>query len=72
MLSIHPLNINDEIINSEKSVKRRGINVDNKQILTTFFFLFCYKYMYTLHHQKNKNKKLDVRQAPRYVKGAWD
>ena len=29
---------------------------------------FFYKYIYTLHHQKNKNKKLDVCQAPRYVK----
>ena len=25
--------------------------------------------MYTLH---NQNKKLDVCQAPRYLKGAWD
>ena len=31
-------------------------------------FLF-YKYMYTLHHQKNQ-KKLDIRQVPRYIKGA--
>ena len=28
--------------------------------------------MYTLHHQKIKSKKLDVRQAPSYVNGAWD
>ena len=30
--------------------------------------------MYTLHHQKKKNKKqkLDVCQAQRYAKGAWD
>ena len=30
--------------------------------------------MYTLHDQKKKQKKQqqDVRQAPRYVKGAWD
>ena len=25
----------------------------------------------TLHHQKNQ-KKLNVRQAPKYVKGTWD
>ena len=34
--------------------------------------LFFYKYMHTLHHQKNKNKKLDACQAPRYLKGVWD
>ena len=39
--------------------------------LTTKFF-FLYKYMYTSHHQRNKNIKLDVRQVPRYVEGAWD
>ena len=29
--------------------------------------------MYTLHYQKkkSKNKKLDVCQEPKYVKGAW-
>ena len=36
------------------------------QLCTSFFF--SYKYTYTLHHQKIKNKNLDVRQAPRYVK----
>ena len=31
--------------------------------------MYVYKYMYTLH---NRNKNLIFRQAPIYIKGAWD
>lgn len=34
--------------------------------------LLLYKYMYTLHCTIKIKKKLDVRQAPKYIKGTWD
>ena len=39
-------------------------------VCTNMYKRFLLKYMYALHHLKNKIQKLDVFQAPRYIKGA--